>query len=86
MELQVKRKTEGKLVQWFLINTKSKMIVLNAMAEMTYKPRLGLSKKYGSAFRRYGYAVKGGWGWDGYGYGFVNLIFSAKIVCYNPLR
>ena len=73
LELQVKRKTEGVLVQWLLTNTRSKKIVVNAMAQMTYKPCLSLSNQYGSAFRQYGYAVEGGWGWDGFGYGFVNL-------------
>ena len=73
LELQVKRKPEGVLVQWLLTNTRSNKIVFNAMAQMTYKSRLALSSQYGSDLKQFGYAVKGGWAWDGFGYGFVNL-------------
>ena len=72
-ELQVKRKETGLNVQWLLTNRQDKRIVLNSIATMTYKSGHPLSIKYDSEPRAFGYAVKGGWAWNGYGYGFVNL-------------
>ena len=72
-ELQVKRKATGLNVQWLLTNRQDKRIVLNSIATMTYKSGHPLSIKYDSEPRAFGYAVKGGWAWNGYGYGFVNL-------------
>ena len=67
MELRAKRRTEGTLVEWKLINTREKTTVLNVRARMTYKYSLGLWRQ------EYGHPVRGGWAWRGYGYGYVSL-------------
>ena len=67
LELQAKRRTEGTLVEWKMINTRTNTTVLNVRARMTYKYSLGLSRQ------EYGRKVRGGWAWRGFGYGHLNL-------------
>ena len=58
LELRAKRRTEGTLVEWKMINTREKTTVLNVRARMTYKYSLGLCRQ------QYGRAVRGGWALD----------------------
>ena len=73
LKLTVRRKTDGTYVNWFMVNSETKDIVLNVKAQMTYSfdIRGGMSTKYGRK-------VPGGWAWEGFGYGFVNVFPGAN--------
>ena len=73
LKLTVSRKTDGTYVNWFMVNSETKDIVLNVKAQMTYSFDIkgGMSTKYGRK-------VKGGWAWEGFGYGFVNVFPGAN--------
>ena len=73
LKLTVRRKTEGTFVDYFMVNSETKDIVLNVKAQMSYSYDIkgGMSTKYGRK-------VTGGWAWEGFGYGFVNLFPGAN--------
>ena len=66
LELIVRRKTEGNLVSWTLREMVNKKYVLNIKAKMLYSYDIGGGHKYG-------HRLRGGRGWEGFGYGFINL-------------
>ena len=69
LQLIMKRKLEGTLVDWSIMNMRNKKQVLLVKGEMTYP--YGLSREALST--KFGHRVKGGWKWKGYGYGYINL-------------
>ena len=73
LKLTVRRKTEGTYVDYFMVNSQTKDIVLNVKAQMTYSFDIkgGMSTEYGRK-------VMGGWAWEGFGYGFVNVFPRAN--------
>ena len=73
LKVTVRRKTEGTYVDYFMVNSQTKDIVLNVKAQMTYSfdIKSGMSTKYGRK-------VMGGWAWEGFGYGFVNVFPGAN--------
>ena len=73
LELHARRRTEGQQVEWEIQNRRDNTTVLRVNAIMSYKYRLGLSSK------SYGRPVLGGWGWRGYGYGFINLFPGNRL-------
>ena len=70
-KLIVRRKTEGTYVDWGLFNMKTKKQILLVRGEMNYP--YNLEKQRTERRKTYGRSVKGGWAWEGYGYGYCNL-------------
>ena len=66
LELTVKRRTDGNLVSWTLREMVHKKYVLNVKAKMLYSYDIAGGHKYG-------HRMRGGRGWEGFGYGFCNL-------------
>ena len=77
LELVVRRKLQGNLVQWTLTFTPQNRIVLNIMAKMEYKYSLP------DTGTRHGVKMRGGWGWGGKGYGFINMFPTTKTTSYG---
>ena len=69
LQLTIKRKTEGRYVDWSIMDMKNKKHLLLVKGEMTYGAKLN-REALGTKF---GHKVKGGWKWRGYGYGYINL-------------
>ena len=69
LQLIIKRKTEGRFVDWSIMNKMKNKQVLLVKGEMTYP--YGLSRE--ALGTKFGTWVKGGWKWRGYGYGYINL-------------
>ena len=70
--LVVRRRTEGTYVDWSLYNLDTAQQLLSMKGEMTYSYELTKKtrNKWGEI---YGLKVNGGWAWNGWAYGFVNL-------------
>ena len=73
LKIIVKRRTEGNLVDWGIINKKTKKQLLLVHCEMTYP--FGLSREALST--KFGHEVWGGWKWHGWGYGYLNLFLPS---------
>ena len=66
LRLTVQRRTEGRLVSWSMKDVKNDTYVLNVKAKMRYSYDIAGGHKFG-------HRLRGGKGWEGFGYGFVNL-------------
>ena len=72
LKVIAKRKTEGTMVDWTIFDMNKKTQLLNVKGEMTYP--YGLVKySHNPYVWHFGSQVKGGWQWQGYGWGFINL-------------
>ena len=72
LKVIAKRKTEGTMVDWTIFDMNKKTQLLNVKGEMTYP--YGLVKySHNPYVWHFGNQVKGGWQWQGYGWGFINL-------------
>ena len=69
LQLIMKRTTNGTFVDWTIMNKKNKTTVLLVKGEMKYPYGLSLEGLTG----KYGRSVRGGWKWNGYGYGYLAL-------------
>ena len=66
LELTVRRRTDGTLVSWTMREMVTNKYVLNVKAKMMYSYDIAGGHKYG-------HRIRGGRGWEGFGYGFCNL-------------
>ena len=71
LELIVRRKTEGTYVDWSLFNTRTKKQALLVHGEMNYP--FQLTEESLRHPDKFGREVLGGWVWQGWGYGYLNL-------------
>ena len=69
-KLIVRRKTEGTYVDWGLHNMKTKKQILLVRGEMSYPYNLEQKNERRKTYGRY---IKGGWSYEGWGYGYLNL-------------
>ena len=69
LNLVSRRKTEGTYVDWSMMDLRRKKQVLLVKGEMRYP--FGLSRDARSS--KHGHNVRGGWMYEGFGYGYVNL-------------
>ena len=77
LELVARRKTEGNLVHWTLTYLPQNKIVMLCKAKMNYKfslPDTGIN---------HGCKLRGGWGWAGEGYGFINIFPTTATTSYT---
>lgn len=72
-KLIVRGRTEGTYVDWGLFNMKTKKQILLVRGEMTYPYSLTKARRNEKDKSSYGRGFDGGWAWDGFGYGYINL-------------
>ena len=69
LKLVVKRRLEGNLVHWELFDTRRNKQIMCVKCQMEYPYDLSLEARGTSN----GVKFLGGWGWRGWGYGYINI-------------